>query len=166
MTHHEPRHFESLKSLLPLVGEEIGTSDWMLIDQPRIDAFAQATGDLQWIHVDPERAADGPYGTTVAHGFLTLSLIPAMQAQAFAVGNVELGINYGLNKVRFPAPVPVGSRVRGRFRLSQMEEAAPVGGMPGYQLTVEVAIEVEGGTKPACVAYSVTRRYARVTTPA
>ncbi|MBQ0959083.1 MaoC family dehydratase [Ideonella sp. 4Y11] len=135
-----------------LVGQVLGTSDWMLIDQARIDAFAQATGDLQWIHVDPARAAAGPFGTTIAHGFLTLSLISVMSEQAFRVDGVRMGLNYGLNKVRFPSPVPVGSRLRGVFKLVACE---PIDG--GWQLRNEVTVERDGAPKPACVAESLAR---------
>lgn len=146
--------FEHLEDLRSLVGETIGASDWIVVDQPRIDLFAQATGDHQWIHVDPARAAAGPYGTTIAHGFLTLSLLPEMFASAFAVADTRMGVNYGLNRVRFPAPVPSGSRLRGQFRLLAYE---PIEG--GAQLTVEVRVEREGADKPVCVAESLTRRY-------
>ena len=146
--------FEHLEDLRSLVGETIGASDWIVVDQPRIDLFAQATGDHQWIHVDPARAAAGPYGTTIAHGFLTLSLLPEMFASAFTVADTRLGVNYGLNRVRFPAPVPAGSRLRGQFRLLAYE---PIEG--GAQLTVEVRVEREGADKPVCVAESLTRRY-------
>ena len=146
--------FEHLQDLRSLVGETIGASDWIVVDQPRIDLFAQATGDHQWIHVDPARAAAGPYGTTIAHGFLTLSLLPEMFASAFAVADTRMGVNYGLNRVRFPAPVPAGSRLRGQFRLLAYE---PIEG--GAQLTVEVRVEREGADKPVCVAESLTRRY-------
>ena len=146
--------FEHLEDLRSLVGETIGASDWIVVDQPRIDLFAQATGDHQWIHVDPARAAAGPYGTTIAHGFLTLSLLPEMFASAFAVADTRMGVNYGLNRVRFPAPVPAGSRLRGQFRLLAYE---PIEG--GAQLTVEVRVEREGADKPVCVAESLTRRY-------
>jgi len=148
------RAFQHLAELQALVGQPLGSSDWMLIDQARIDAFAMATGDHQWIHTEPERAAQGPYGTTVAHGFLTLSLLPAMFASGYSVADTRMGINYGLNRVRFPAPVPAGSRVRGHFKLLAYE---PVEG--GAQLTVEVTVECEGVGKPVCVAESVTRRY-------
>lgn len=136
------------------VGEVLGVSPWLEIDQQRINEFAQATGDLQWIHVDPQRAADGPFGGTIAHGFLTLSLLPWMGEHAFEIQGQRMGINYGLNKVRFPAPVPVGSRLRGHFRLMACE---PLDG--GWQLVMEVSIEREGGDKPVCVAESVSRRY-------
>jgi len=148
------RRFERLADLQPLVGQHVADSDWILIDQRRIDLFAEATGDHQWIHVDPARAATGPFGTTVAHGFLTLSLLPEMGAAAFAVADMKMGINYGLNRVRFPAPVPVGSRVRGRFKLLAYEVLEG-----GAQLTMEVTIEREGSAKPVCIAESVSRRY-------
>ena len=146
--------FEHLADLAPRVGEALGTSEWIEIDQRRIDLFADATGDHQWIHVDPARAAAGPFGTTIAHGFLTLSLLPEMFARAFAIGDTRMGVNYGLNKVRFTAPVPVGSRLRGRFKLLAYE---PIAG--GAQLTVEVTMEREGADKPVCIAESLSRRY-------
>ena len=146
--------FERLADLQPLVGQAIGESDWITVDQARINLFADATGDHQWIHVDPQRAAAGPFGTTVAHGFLTLSLMPEMFATGFDVRDVRMGVNYGLNKVRFPAPVPVDSRLRGRFKLLGYEA---IDG--GAQLVVEVTMEREGSSKPVCVAESVTRRF-------
>jgi acyl dehydratase len=146
--------FEHLAELQPRVGETLGTSEWIEVDQRRIDLFAEATGDHQWIHVDPARAAAGPFGTTIAHGFLTLSLLPEMFAGAFAVADTRMGVNYGLNRVRFTAPVPVGSRLRGRFKLLAYE---PIAG--GAQLTVEVTIEREGADRPVCIAESLTRRY-------
>jgi acyl dehydratase len=148
------RQFKRLDELQALVGQELGCSDWLAVDQSRIDHFAQATGDHQWIHTDPARAAAGPYGATVAHGFLTLSLLPVMFETAFEVGDVVMGINYGLNRVRFPAPLPAGSRVRGHFVLRAWE-ALP----GGAQLTVEVRMEREGSSKPVCVAESVSRRF-------
>lgn len=150
----EPRHFARLVDLQPLVGQEIGLTDWLLIDQDRIDAFAHATGDHQWIHVDEERAADGPFGATVAHGFLTLSLLPLFFQHGFVIDDVKMGINYGLNRVRFTAPVRVGSRLRAHFVLMAYE---PLGG--GAQLTTRVTIELEGSERPACVAEAVSRRY-------
>lgn len=143
-----------LADLPSRIGQRLGTSPWITIDQARIDAFARATDDLQWIHVDPARAAAGPFGQTIAHGFLTLSLIPWMGEHAFEVQGQRMGLNYGLNKVRFPAPVPVGSRLRGHFVLLSCD---PLDG--GWQLVVEVTIEREGGDKPVCVAESVSRRY-------
>jgi acyl dehydratase len=138
-----------------LAGQALGTSEWLLVDQARIDAFAQATGDHQWIHVDVERAAKGPFGSTVAHGYLTLSLLAGMAASAFEVTGSRMGVNYGLNRVRFPAPVPAGSRLRAHFRLAGCE---PVEG--GLQLTLEASIEREGSDKPVCVAQMIARRYA------
>jgi acyl dehydratase len=153
------REFNSIEELLPLVGQEVAVSDWITIDQERINRFADATSDHQWIHLDVERAKAGPFGTTVAHGFLTLSLLPWLTQQAIVVKNTKLGVNYGLDRVRFPAPVPVGSRLRGRFRLDRMDILAPLDGMTGAQLVWEVTIEREGGSKPVCVAMSVSRRY-------
>jgi acyl dehydratase len=149
------RVFETLEELRPLVGQTIGISDWITIDQERINLFAEATGDHQWIHVDPERARAGPFGAPIAHGFLTLSLLPLFFATGFEVRQVRMGVNYGLNKVRFPAPVPVGSRLRAHFRLLAFE---PVD-HGGVQLTVEATIEREGSAKPVCVAESISRRY-------
>ena len=148
------KSFEHLTDLQPLVGQEIGVSEWIGVEQQRIDQFADATGDHQWIHIDPVRAAAGPFKTTVAHGFLTLSLLPEMSASAFEVRDARMGVNYGLNRVRFPAPVPSGSRLRGRFKLLSYE---PIEG--GAQLTVEVTMEREGSPKPVCVAESVARRF-------
>ena len=146
--------YPHLQDLQSLVGQEIGTSDWVLVDQARIDAFAQATGDHQWIHVDPVRAAASPFGGTVAHGFLTLSLLPEFGQNAFEIDDVVMGINYGLDRVRFPSPVRSGSRLRGRFVLQAYQ---PLEG--GAQLTVDVSVEIQGQTKPACVAVSLTRRF-------
>ena len=148
------RSFEHLAELQSLVGQALGTSDWIVVDQACIDQFAQATGDPQWIHVDAKRAADGPFGGTIAHGFLTLSLLPQMAASAFELRDARMGINYGLNRVRFPAPVPSGSRLRGHFKL--LEFAALEG---GAQLTIEVTMECEASSKPVCVAESLVRRY-------
>ncbi len=148
------KHYARLSELATQVGQEIALSDWVEIDQRRIDQFAEATGDHQWIHVDPVLAAKGPFGATVAHGFLTLSLLPLLSQSAFAIDDVRMGINYGLNRVRFPNPVRVGSRLRGRFKLTGYE---PIDG--GAQLTVEVTMEIEGADKPACVAQSVSRRF-------
>lgn len=153
------RQFDSLQSMQAYVGQEIAISEWVTIDQKRIDLFAEATDDHQWIHVDPKRAADGPYGTTIAHGFLTLSLIPMLKAQAMVVENTKLGVNYGLNKVRFPSPVKVNSRLRGRFKLVSMEPLPPINGMAGFEITFDVTVECEGSDKPACAAQSVARRY-------
>ncbi len=148
------KRFDHLTDLQAQVGQALGSSDWITIDQTRIHQFANATGDRQWIHVDPERAAGGPFGTTIAHGFLTLSLLPEMFETAFEVRDTQVGVNYGLNRVRFPAPVPVGSRLRSHFKLLAFE---PLPG--GAQLTIEATIEREGSDKPVCVAESLTRRY-------
>jgi acyl dehydratase len=149
------RSFETIAELKELVGQEIGVSDWITVTQERIQLFADATNDHQWIHVDVERAKAGPFGTTIAHGFLTLSLLPEMAASAFGVRETRMGVNYGLNKVRFPAPVPSGSRLRGRFKLIGYE---PLEG--GAQLTIQVTMEREGSDKPVCIAESIARRYA------
>lgn len=148
------KHFDKLQQLQAHLGQEIGLSDWITVDQKRIDQFAEATGDHQWIHVDPVQAAKGPFGRTVAHGFLTLSLLPELFAAAFTIADVRMGVNYGLNRVRFTAPVPSGGRVRGRFVLREYQ---PLDG--GAQLTVEATIELEGSPKPACVAETISRRY-------
>ena len=148
------RTFARLADLQPLIGQTLGSSDWITVDQRRIDLFAQATNDHQWIHVDRERAAKGPFGTTIAHGFLTLSLLPEFFASAFDVEESRMGLNYGLNRVRFTAPVPVDSRLRAHFKLLAWE---PIDG--GVQLTTEVTVEREGVAKPVCVAESVSRRY-------
>lgn len=156
---HVPRRHRHLADLAARVGQEIGLSDWVVIDQDRIDAFAQCTGDHQWIHVDPARAASGPFGQTIAHGFLTLSLLPLLQASAFTIDDVRMGINYGLNRVRFPAPVPVGSRLRARAVLQRYQPLPH-----GAELVVEVTIEREGHPKPVCVAESIARRFTHTPT--
>jgi acyl dehydratase len=147
-------HIARLADLAGRVGEVLGVSDWLTIDQARIDRFAEATDDHQWIHVDAECAAAGPFGTTVAHGFLTLSLLPWFFEHGFVVDDTSMGLNYGLNKVRFPAPVPVNSRLRAHFKLLAYEAIEG-----GAQLLVEATIEREGSAKPVCVAESLTRRY-------
>ncbi|MFD9790770.1 MaoC family dehydratase [Streptomyces sp. NPDC059070] len=150
----EPRIFTSADELKAAVGEPLGHSGWLEVDQRRIDLFAEATGDHQWIHVDPVRAAAGPFGTTIAHGYLTLSLLPSLVPQVLRVEGMRMGINYGTGKVRFPAPVPVGSRLRATAVLTDVVEA---GG--GVQVTAKVTVEREGGDKPVCVAESVSRYY-------
>ncbi|MCX4552014.1 MaoC family dehydratase [Streptomyces sp. NBC_01387] len=150
----EPRIFTSAEELRAGVGEQLGQSEWLQIDQKRIDLFADATGDHQWIHVDPVKAADGPFGTTIAHGYLTLSLLPTFVPQILRVEGMKMGINYGTNKVRFPATVPVGSRLRATAVLTDVSEA---GG--GVQVTAAVTVEREGSEKPVCVAESVSRYY-------
>ncbi|HEX6019497.1 MAG TPA: MaoC family dehydratase [Burkholderiaceae bacterium] len=144
----------TLASLQTRVGEELAVGDWVTVDQSMIDKFAEATGDHQWIHVDRERAAKGPFGTTVAHGFLTLSLLPRLAQSALEIADVRMSVNYGLNRVRFPAPVPSDSRIRARLKLLAYE---PLDG--GAQLVTEVTMERESGDKPVCVAESVARRY-------
>ncbi|EPH42529.1 MaoC family dehydratase [Streptomyces aurantiacus] len=151
----EPRIFTSADELRAAVGEQLGYSDWLEIDQKRIDLFADATGDHQWIHVDPEKAATGPFGTTIAHGYLTLSLLPALVPQVMRVQGMRMGLNYGTNKVRFPSPVPVGSRVRATAVLTEVEPTKD----DGVQVTTTVTVEREDGGKPACVAESVSRYY-------
>ena len=137
------------------IGQEIGLSDWMLIDQPRVDAFAEVTGDHQWIHVDVERAKrESPFGGPIAHGYLTVSLLAKFAGECIAVDGVKLAVNYGLNRVRFAAPVKVGSRVRARFVLAAVEDIAG-----GAQMLWQATVEIEGSEKPACVAEMVTRWY-------
>ena len=148
------RTYQRLSELQALAGTHLGTSDWQDIDQARIDQFAAVTGDDQWIHVDQARAAAGPFGATLVHGHLTLSLLPVMVRTAFTVADVRMSVNYGLNRVRFPAPVPVGSRLRGCFKLMTFETIAG-----GAQLIVEVTMEREGHHKPVCVAESVVRHF-------
>jgi len=149
-----PVHISTLASLADRVGQHLASSPWVSIDQRRINLFAEATGDHQWIHVDAERAAQGPFGTTIAHGFLTLSLLPELAEKALVIDDVRMGINYGLNRVRFPAPVPVDSRLRGHVTLKAYE---PIAG--GAQVTMEITIEREGSDKPVCVAEAVSRRF-------
>jgi acyl dehydratase len=145
-----------LDALRVLVGTELGRSRWFEIGQDRIATFADATDDHQWIHIDPERAArESPFGGTVAHGFLTLSLLPSMLADVLVMVDAKLVVNYGLNKVRFPAPVPAGSRVRAAIVLAALEDDHG-----SSQLTLDVTVEREGGTKPVCVAEFLVRRYA------
>jgi acyl dehydratase len=144
-----------LDELKKLAGSDLGTSEWIEVTQERIDTFADATGDHQWIHVDPERAKDGPFGAPIAHGYLTLSLFIPLFTELLDVQGVTTKVNYGLNKVRFPSPVKVGSRIRLTGRLSEVEEVPG-----GVQITVDGAIEIEGGTKPAAVLQSLSRFYA------
>lgn len=150
----EPRVFKDVDDLKGAVGEQLGYSDWVEIEQSRIDKFADATGDHQWIHVDPERAKEGPFKTTIAHGYLTLSLLPLFGPQLMKVEGMKMGVNYGTNKVRFPAPVPVGSRLRATAKVTNVEDVAG-----GVQVTVAFSVEREGGDKPVCVAESVSRYY-------
>jgi len=150
------RTFASLAELPPLVGQEIAVSDWLTITQEQVNLFADATGDHQWIHVDVEKARAGPFGAPIAHGYLTLSLLPRLFEMAMRIEGTRMGVNYGLNKVRFTAPVPVGSRVRGRMVLLACE---PIENN-GVQMTFRVTVELEGSDRPACVAESIARRYA------
>jgi acyl dehydratase len=146
----------TLAELPSLKGQELGTSDWYEVTQDAVNLFADATGDHQWIHVDVERAKkESPFGGPIAHGYLTLSLIVPLVSQTYTITDSKMGVNYGLNKVRFPAPVPVGSKVRARVTLKDVEEVAG-----GLQNTFSVTVEREGGDKPVCIAEWVTRAYA------
>jgi acyl dehydratase len=149
------RILQNLAELASLVDQEVAVSDWLTVTQEQVNLFAQATGDHQWIHVDVERAKAGPFGAPIAHGFLTLSLLPKFFETSMELRNSRMGVNYGLNKVRFTSPVPVGSRLRGRMKLLACE---PIENS-GYQLTWLVTVEREGSEKPVCVAESLTRRY-------
>jgi acyl dehydratase len=140
-----------IDELAKAVGTHLGYSDWHTITQEQIDLFAEATGDHQWIHVDQERAAAGPFGTTIAHGYLTLSLVPVLVGQVYQIEGLSMGVNYGSNKVRFPAPVPVGSRVRAGVELVSLTP----GGL-GHQAVARVTIELDGEDKPACIAETVS----------
>lgn len=144
--------FDSPAALLDATGRDLGYSDWVEVDQKRIDLFADATGDHQWIHVDPEKAAEGPYGRTIAHGYLTLSLANLFLPQIMQVQNTSMGVNYGCEKVRFPAAVPVGSRIRGHGQIVSAEEVKG-----GVQVVVRMTIEIEGGERPACVIDTISR---------
>jgi acyl dehydratase len=145
---------DTLEELRPLVGTRLGTSDWVTVDQKRIDTFADATGDHQWIHVDPVRAAGGPFGTTIAHGYLTLALVIPMWTEILTVRSVGTKVNYGLGKVRFPAPVPVGSRLRTSASLAAFDDVPG-----GAQLTIDAVVECDGVDKPVCVAQPIFRFY-------
>jgi acyl dehydratase len=143
---------ENLEELRDAVGRHLGFTDWIEITQERVNLFADATDDHQWIHVDPERSAKGPFGTTIAHGFLTLSLVSLLVPQLIKVRNISMAINYGTNKVRFPAPVPVGSRIRAGAEILSVDDVPG-----GVQVATLVAIEREGGEKPCCVVELLTR---------
>jgi len=147
--------FQTLQEFPALVGQEVAVSDWLTITQEQVNLFAQATGDHQWIHVDVDKAKAGPFGAPIAHGFLTLSLLPKFFETSMAIVQSRMGVNYRLNKVRFMAPVPVGSRLRARMKLLQCE---PIDNQ-GMQMAWEVTIEREGAAKPVCVAESIARRY-------
>jgi acyl dehydratase len=136
------------------VGNELGVGEWHTVTQEQIDTFAEATGDHQWIHVDTERAKDGPFGQTIAHGYLTLSLIPTLGGGSLGIDGVKMGINYGLDRVRFVSPVPAGAKVRARRKLLEVTEGK------GYvQLKTEVTVEIDGQNKPACIAETLSRAY-------
>jgi acyl dehydratase len=148
------RVFNGVDELRAAAGSPLGVSDWVTVDQSRIDMFADATGDHQWIHVDEERAKAGPFGTTIAHGFLTLALLPALVGQTYRVEGTKMGVNYGLNRVRFTSPVAVGSKVRGNVDLLEVTDVAG-----GVQLTTKVTVEIDGSERPALVAEWLTRQY-------
>ncbi|QTI70339.1 MaoC family dehydratase [Gordonia polyisoprenivorans] len=150
MTTITPRVFSSLDDVKAAIGEDLGSGEWLEITQERVNQFAEATGDHQWIHVDPERAKAGPFGAPIAHGFLTLSLLPMLAGSIFAVEGPKLVINYGMNTVRFPNPVPVGSRIRANAVITSVEE-----GPKGVTMVVRNTVEIEGADKPACVAENV-----------
>ena len=147
--------FDTLAQLVACVGQEVAVSDWHTVTQQHINQFADATGDHQWIHVDAERAKAGPFGTTIAHGYLTLSMLAGFFDRSIRVKDVRMGVNYGLNKVRFTAPVPVGSRIRARLKLLAAE---PLEGN-GLQMTWNFTIEREGSDRPVCIAELLMRRY-------
>lgn len=147
--------FDNLAQLHPLIGTEVAVGEWLEISQQRINQFAEATGDQQWIHIDEARAAaESPYGGTIAHGFLTLSLIPHLMSQTVRVHGGRMGVNYGLNRVRFTAPVPAGKRIRARVTPLKIEEFPG-----GAQVAWKVVLEIEGSDKPVCVAETISRRY-------
>lgn len=147
--------FHSYSEVLASIGQEVAVSDWITITQAQIQMFADATGDQQWIHTDPERAAKGPFGAPIAHGFLTLALLPQFFESTFEIEGTKMGVNYGLNRVRFMAPVPVNSRLRARMTLQAAERIEP----DGIQMTWLVTVEREGGDKPVCVAESLARSF-------
>ena len=150
-----PRHIESIEALKGLIGEHLGYSEYMDVSQERVNEFAEATGDFQWIHIDVEKANAGPFGGPIAHGYLTLSLGPVLLPQAFTVGGIAMGVNYGANKVRFIAPVKVGSQIRAGFKLLTVEDTAG-----GARVTLETTFECEGASKPSCVAEVIFQYFA------
>jgi acyl dehydratase len=150
------RVFKTPHELSAAVGEDLGVTDWLEIDQKRIDTFAEATGDHQWIHVDAEKAKAGPYGSTIAHGYLTVSLVNYFLPQLLDVQGISMGVNYGVDKVRFPAAVPVGSKIRGKGVLTSVETTKD----GGIQSKVTVTIEIEGSERPACIVETISRYYA------
>lgn len=147
--------FETPADLKNAIGKQLGVSDWLEIDQQRIDKFADATGDHQWIHVDPARAKNGPFGATIAHGYLTQSLVNYFLPQIVEVHGISMGVNYGANRIRFPAPVRVGSRIRGSAELLGVEETKD----GGVQATIRVTVEIEGSERPGCVIDTISRYY-------
>ena len=147
--------FKTPADLEGAVGQHLGYSDWLEIDQERIDKFADATGDHQWIHVDPVRAADGPFGKCIAHGYLTQSLVNLFLPQIVDVQGISMGVNYGADRLRFPAPVPVGSRIRGGGELIAVQQTRD----GGYQTTIRVTVEIEGSDRPGCVIETISRYY-------
>ena len=150
-----PRHIESIEALKGLIGEHLGYSEYMDVSQERVNKFAEATGDFQWIHIDVEKANAGPFGGPIAHGYLTVSLGPVLLPQAFTVGGIAMGVNYGANKVRFIAPVKVGSQIRAGFKLLTVEDTAG-----GARVTLEATFECEGASKPSCVAEVIFQYFA------
>ncbi|SDU38675.1 MaoC family dehydratase [Geopseudomonas guangdongensis] len=144
--------YSSAEQLLAAEGQDLGATDWIEIDQARVNLFAEATGDHQWIHVDPERAASGPFGGCIAHGYLTLSLVNLFLPQLIQVDNLRMGVNYGCDRVRFPAPVKVGARIRGRGEVVRVEQVGAA-----VQATVRVSVEIEGGERPGCVVDTISR---------
>ena len=150
-----PRHIESIEALKGLIGEHLGYSEYMDVSQERVNKFAEATGDFQWIHIDVEKANAGPFGGPIAHGYLTLSLGPVLLPQAFTVGGIAMGVNYGANKVRFIAPVKVGSQIRAGFKLLTVEDTAG-----GARVTLEATFECEGASKPSCIAEVIYQYFA------
>ena len=150
------RTFTTFDQLRKAVGDELGPTEWLTVDQARVDAFADATGDHQWIHVDEERAKDGPFGRTIAHGYLTLSLLPLFYSTIYSIEGVRMGINYGANKVRFLNPVPVGSRLRGSIEVGEVKRLPN----DGAQVTWNVTVELDGSDKPACYAEAISVLYA------
>ncbi len=142
-----PRTFENLDAFHAAEGEELGTGDWHTVTQDQINLFADATGDHQWIHVDPEKAVQGPFGTTIAHGYLTVSLLPVLATSIYQIEGLTMGVNYGINKLRFPSPVPVDSRLRATATLREVSDIAI-----GTQAVISFVVEREGGDKPACIA--------------
>ena len=145
--------FNNAAALEQAVGQSLGATEWITIDQQRVDTFAEATGDHQWIHVDPQKAKDGPFGGTIAHGYLTLSLVNYFLPQLMQVENLQMGVNYGCDRVRFPAPVRVGARVRGAGEITQVEALAN----GSVQVVVRVTVEVEGSERPGCVVDTISR---------